>query len=236
MTAGRRRSKARRPPSPASPGATSLAPSRAFDVHTHFGYEKYTRAAGDSRAEHYTPENLYDHFQRAAYRGLVRTVFYDQRSHGRSGMIGPRHERHEESHDLVADELVEDGVVLEQHVVRDHPTINAQIRELNPAISLHRRCKIMRLKRNRCEDGSSLFSFCTSGSNFKIWGAGFGTDLGEINPLLFRLPLHRVKQTRCGGCQRSETSSVATCPDAAPEVGHRLVQRNGVRWLRSGSA
>lgn len=25
------------------------------------------------------------HFQRAAYRGLVRTVFYDQRSHGRSG-------------------------------------------------------------------------------------------------------------------------------------------------------
>ena len=25
------------------------------------------------------------HFQRAAYRGLIRTVFYDQRSHGRSG-------------------------------------------------------------------------------------------------------------------------------------------------------
>src|SRR5262249_8572215 len=25
------------------------------------------------------------HFQRAAFRGLVRTVFYDQRSHGRSG-------------------------------------------------------------------------------------------------------------------------------------------------------
>ena len=25
------------------------------------------------------------HFQRAAYRGLVRTVYYDQRSHGRSG-------------------------------------------------------------------------------------------------------------------------------------------------------
>ena len=41
-----------------------------IDVHTHFGYEKYTRAAGDSRAEHYTPENLYDHFQRAAYYGV----------------------------------------------------------------------------------------------------------------------------------------------------------------------
>jgi imidazolonepropionase-like amidohydrolase len=41
-----------------------------IDVHTHFGYEKYTRAAGDSRAEHYTPGNLYDHFQRAAYYGV----------------------------------------------------------------------------------------------------------------------------------------------------------------------
>ena len=35
------------------------------------------------------------HFQRAAYRGLVRTVFYDQRSHGRSGRStpGPRDHR-----------------------------------------------------------------------------------------------------------------------------------------------
>jgi pimeloyl-ACP methyl ester carboxylesterase len=31
------------------------------------------------------------HFQRAAYRGQVRTVFYDQRSHGRSGRSGPGH-------------------------------------------------------------------------------------------------------------------------------------------------
>jgi pimeloyl-ACP methyl ester carboxylesterase len=31
------------------------------------------------------------HFQRAAYRGLVRTVFYDQRSHGRSGRSTPGH-------------------------------------------------------------------------------------------------------------------------------------------------
>ncbi len=35
---------------------------------------------------------------------------------------------------------------------------------------------------NRCEDGSSLFSFCTSGSGFMTWGAGFGTDLGLVDP------------------------------------------------------
>src|SRR4249919_3287884 len=31
------------------------------------------------------------HFQRAAYRGQVRSVYYDQRSHGRSGRSGPGH-------------------------------------------------------------------------------------------------------------------------------------------------
>jgi pimeloyl-ACP methyl ester carboxylesterase len=31
------------------------------------------------------------HFQRAGYRGLVRTVYYDQRSHGRSGRSSPGH-------------------------------------------------------------------------------------------------------------------------------------------------
>jgi len=31
------------------------------------------------------------HFQRAGYRGLVRTVFYDQRSHGRSGRSSEHH-------------------------------------------------------------------------------------------------------------------------------------------------
>ena len=40
------------------------------NVHTHFGYEKYTKAGGDSRAEHYTPENLLDHFQREAFYGV----------------------------------------------------------------------------------------------------------------------------------------------------------------------
>ncbi len=41
-----------------------------INVHAHFGYEKYTKAAGDSRAEHYTPENLLDHFQRQAFYGV----------------------------------------------------------------------------------------------------------------------------------------------------------------------
>lgn len=31
------------------------------------------------------------HFQRAGYRGLIRTVFYDQRSHGRSGRSSQEH-------------------------------------------------------------------------------------------------------------------------------------------------
>ena len=31
------------------------------------------------------------HFQRAGYRGLVRAVYYDQRSHGRSGRSSPGH-------------------------------------------------------------------------------------------------------------------------------------------------
>ena len=40
------------------------------NVHAHFGYEKFTRGAGDSRPEHYTPDNLLDHFQREAYYGV----------------------------------------------------------------------------------------------------------------------------------------------------------------------
>jgi imidazolonepropionase-like amidohydrolase len=40
------------------------------DVHAHLGYEKYTDAAGDSRSEHYTAENLLDHFERSAYYGV----------------------------------------------------------------------------------------------------------------------------------------------------------------------
>ena len=55
------------------------------------------------------------HFQRAAYRGLVRTVFYDQRSHGRSGRSTDGHATIEQlGHDLhrILDEVVGDGPVV----------------------------------------------------------------------------------------------------------------------------
>ena len=52
------------------------------------------------------------HFQRSGYRGLVRTVYYDQRSHGRSGKSSLGHATIEQlGHDLkqVLDEVVPDG-------------------------------------------------------------------------------------------------------------------------------
>lgn len=55
------------------------------------------------------------HFQRAAYRGLVRTVFYDQRSHGRSERSSREHATIEQlGRDLrqVLDEVVPDGPVV----------------------------------------------------------------------------------------------------------------------------
>ena len=55
------------------------------------------------------------HFQRAAYRGLVRTVFYDQRSHGRSGRSSEDNATIEQlGHDLlrVLDEAVPEGPVV----------------------------------------------------------------------------------------------------------------------------
>lgn len=55
------------------------------------------------------------HFQRAAYRGLVRTVYYDQRSHGRSGRSDRDHATIEQlGHDLraVLDATVPDGPVV----------------------------------------------------------------------------------------------------------------------------
>jgi pimeloyl-ACP methyl ester carboxylesterase len=59
------------------------------------------------------------HFQRAAYRGLVRTVYYDQRSHGRSGQSDREHATIEQlGRDLkqVLDAVVPDGhVVLVGH-------------------------------------------------------------------------------------------------------------------------
>ena len=55
------------------------------------------------------------HFQRAAYRGQVRTVFYDQRSHGRSGRSTPGHATIEQlGRDLaqVIDQVVPEGPVV----------------------------------------------------------------------------------------------------------------------------
>ncbi|GAB3771287.1 pimeloyl-ACP methyl ester carboxylesterase [Nocardioides ginsengisegetis] len=55
------------------------------------------------------------HFQRAAYRGLVRTVFYDQRSHGRSGRSTLGHATIDQlAHDLkrIIDEVVPEGPIV----------------------------------------------------------------------------------------------------------------------------
>jgi pimeloyl-ACP methyl ester carboxylesterase len=55
------------------------------------------------------------HFQRAAYRGRVRSVFYDQRSHGRSGRSTPGHATIEQlGRDLlvVLDTVVPNGPVV----------------------------------------------------------------------------------------------------------------------------
>lgn len=55
------------------------------------------------------------HFQRAAYRGLVRAVYYDQRSHGRSGRSDRAHATIEQlGRDLhrVLEEVVPEGPVV----------------------------------------------------------------------------------------------------------------------------
>jgi pimeloyl-ACP methyl ester carboxylesterase len=55
------------------------------------------------------------HFQRAAYRGLVRSVYYDQRSHGRSG-------RSPEDHATI-DQLGSDLETILEHVVPEGPVV-----------------------------------------------------------------------------------------------------------------
>lgn len=40
------------------------------NIHAHFGYEKYLTAAGDSRGEHFTDDNLRDHLERQAFYGV----------------------------------------------------------------------------------------------------------------------------------------------------------------------
>lgn len=41
-----------------------------INAHVHFGYEKFTKAAGEAHAESFTPENLLDHLQRQAFYGV----------------------------------------------------------------------------------------------------------------------------------------------------------------------
>jgi hypothetical protein len=40
------------------------------NAHAHFGYERFTRAAGEALPENFTPENLLDHLQREAFYGV----------------------------------------------------------------------------------------------------------------------------------------------------------------------
>ena len=40
------------------------------NAHVHFGYEKFTKAEGESLPENFTPENLLDHLQREAFYGI----------------------------------------------------------------------------------------------------------------------------------------------------------------------
>jgi len=55
------------------------------------------------------------HFQRVAYRGLVRAVYYDQRSHGRSGRSTDGH--------ATIDQLGRDLHAVLEHVVPDGPVV-----------------------------------------------------------------------------------------------------------------
>jgi len=55
------------------------------------------------------------HFQRAGYRGLVRTVFYDQRSHGRSGRSSDRN--------ATIDQLGTDLRHIIEHTAPDGPVV-----------------------------------------------------------------------------------------------------------------
>jgi pimeloyl-ACP methyl ester carboxylesterase len=55
------------------------------------------------------------HFQRAAYRGRVRAVFYDQRSHGRSGRSSPGH--------ATIEQLARDLLTLLDTVVPSGPVV-----------------------------------------------------------------------------------------------------------------
>jgi len=48
---------------------TTVMPAMV-NTHAHFGYERFTKAAGESLPENFTPENLLDHLQREAFYGV----------------------------------------------------------------------------------------------------------------------------------------------------------------------
>jgi pimeloyl-ACP methyl ester carboxylesterase len=92
-------------------------------VELHAEVDEYARPRGRGAAPELTVVFVHGysltmdswHFQRAAYRGRVRTVFYDQRSHGRSARSTPQHATVEQlGRDLlsVLDALVPDGPVV----------------------------------------------------------------------------------------------------------------------------
>jgi pimeloyl-ACP methyl ester carboxylesterase len=96
-------------------------------VDLHVEVDEYHAAGGRRRSRAKSPEltvvfvhgyslNLDSwHFQRAGYRGQVRTVFYDQRSHGRSGRSPRGHATIEQlGHDLhlVLETVVPQGPIV----------------------------------------------------------------------------------------------------------------------------
>ncbi len=58
------------------PGATRVDLSgktvlpALVNAHVHFGYERFTKAAGEALPENFTPDNLLDHLQREAFYGV----------------------------------------------------------------------------------------------------------------------------------------------------------------------
>jgi pimeloyl-ACP methyl ester carboxylesterase len=92
-------------------------------VDLHVEIDEYTGPRGRGHAPELTVVFAHGysltldswHFQRAAYRGRVRAVYYDQRSHGRSGRSTPGHATIDQlGRDLktVLDTVVPDGPVV----------------------------------------------------------------------------------------------------------------------------
>jgi len=92
-------------------------------VDLHVEIDEYTGPRGRDHAPELTVVFAHGysltldswHFQRAAYRGRVRAVYYDQRSHGRSGRSTPGHATIDQlGRDLktVLDTVVPDGPVV----------------------------------------------------------------------------------------------------------------------------